>query len=82
MGKGSRSVSCVVSSCVDTQVKTVSKSSLVATYWRVEAVVDRPVAGSSFMLGVISTAAEDGRDSADDNHGHPQTQVNNIVLHV
>lgn len=28
-----------------------------AVYWRVEEEVDRPVAGSTFMLGVIITAA-------------------------
>lgn len=34
-------------------------SSLVAVYWRVEEEVDSPVAGSSFMLGVMTTAAGD-----------------------
>lgn len=69
----------MVNSCVDTQVKTVSASSLVAAYWRVEEVVDRPVAGSTFKLGVICTAVEDGRDSAGDKHVCTQTQVDNIA---
>ncbi|TNN53187.1 hypothetical protein EYF80_036606 [Liparis tanakae] len=40
-----------LSSCVETQAKTATASSLEAAYWRVEEVVDRPVAGSNFMLG-------------------------------
>lgn len=44
---------------MDTQAKTAPMSSFVAAYWRVEEVVDRPVAGSSFMLGVIKMAAEE-----------------------
>lgn len=50
---------------METQAKTASASSLVAEYWRVEDVVDRPVAASTFMLGVI-IAAEDGRYSTDE----------------
>lgn len=36
--------------------KTAPISSLVAVYWRVEEEVDRPVAGSTFMLEVMITA--------------------------
>lgn len=50
---------------METQAKTALASSLVAEYWRVEDVVDRPVAASNFMLEVIITA-EDGRYSTDE----------------
>lgn len=75
MGKGSRSVSWLVSSCVDKQAKTAPTSSLVAVYWRVEEVVERPVAGSSFMLWVITTTTAEGKDSEDDNNIHILTQI-------
>lgn len=80
MGKGSRSVSWpgLVSSCVDTQAKTAPMSSLVAAYWRVEEVVDRPVAGSSFMLWVIITAAEEGMDNHTHTCIHTNTSTQNI----
>lgn len=45
---------------MDSQAKTAPMSSLEAVYWRVEEVVDRPVAGSSFMLGVMITSAGAG----------------------
>ena len=66
MGKGSSLVSSVACSCVDLQLKVASMSSLVAAYCRVEEVVDRPVAGSTFMLGVIRMAAKKGRKEGND----------------
>lgn len=42
---------------MDTQAKTAPISSLVAVYWRMEEEVERPVAGSTLMLEVITTAA-------------------------
>lgn len=45
---------------MEAQAKTAPMSSLEAVYWRVEEEVDSPVAGSSFMLGVIITAAGEG----------------------
>lgn len=84
MGNGSRLVSSLVSSCVDTQAKTALTSSLVAAYWRVEAEVDRPVAGSTFMLVVITMATVGKMDGADciTNVAHVYTHTQNKVLHV
>lgn len=66
----------MVSLCVDMQAKIAPTSSLVATYWRVDEVVDRPVAGSSFMLGVITTAAEEQMDrKMTTAHTHTETQT-------
>lgn len=71
IGNGSKTAFWLVSSCVDTQAKTASASSLVAEYWRVENVVDRPVAASTFVLKVI-IAAEDRRYSTDEKQNSMQ----------
>lgn len=55
--------------------KTAPISSLVAVYWRVEEEVDRPVAGSTFMLEVMITAAGERGEVQD------QKQINEKVPH-
>lgn len=72
MGKGSSSVSWLISVCVASQAKIASASSLVAAYWRVESMVDRPVSGSSFKWLVITTAGK-ARWQPHQTHVHTHT---------
>lgn len=48
-------------------MKTTPMSSLVAVYWRVEEVVDKPVGGSILVLLEMTTAAGGRRKSVDVN---------------
>lgn len=64
-GNGSSSRSSEASPWVETQVKTTPMSSLVAVYWRVEKVVDKPVGGSILVLLEMTTAAGGRRKSVE-----------------
>lgn len=57
MWNGSSVSSTELSPWVETQVKTAPTSSLVAVYWRMEEVVNKPVGGSTLRLGEMTTAA-------------------------
>lgn len=80
-GKRSSSTTWASTSFLDAQEKTAPTSSLVAAYWRVEEAVDKPVAGSTFMLGEMITAAKERRNGADKNRAAHNKQWSFYLSH-